>query len=504
MRVCRASASASASACSSPLPLLPARAFSAKKPEPLTPVVNDLLGASPSALRDAILARGHAAGDASGRRALLVNPAFVPGYSDGNHRDMEQLRSGGQLLEVSRGKKLGKGLNLSDIQGHEAVFLEVGRRSGQLLSVSLHRTLRGPGAGGIRLWRYETVQQMLTDGLRLARGMSHKSALAGLNWGGGKGIVFKDPAVSAAQWADPEFRAAVFRDFGDMCTSMHGVYYAAEDVGLDVTDLNSVFTRTRFTTCIAPEFGGSGNPSGPTARGVVAAMEGAVTFLEPEGNGSLGGKLVAMQGTGNVSDFMIEEILMRGGRVVATDIDEDRVKYVQGKYGGSDAFRATVVPRGDNEILATRDADIVAPNALGGILNEDTIPRIAAPIICGAANNQLLDPATDDVRIHALGRSLYVPDFVANRMGIVNCADEAFGSFPGAQEDPSIARHLTRGWANSVYQVVQRVADTSRTTGTPMGATALALAERETMDPHPIWPDRWRSILSSLVESDWA
>eukprot|EP00736_Rhodelphis_marinus_P001985 Rmarinus@m.22041 len=178
-----------------------------------------------------------------------------------------------------------------DYLGHEGIFLEVGKRSGSLLGAFLWKTVRGQGCGGIRLWPYETMENYLRDGMRLAIGMGRKSALAGLWWGGGKGVIARPPG---SDFRSREFRDLIFRDYGDFLSSLQGCYVAAEDAGVCVDDVDVVFSRTRYTTCISPALGGSGNPSIQTARGVVSSMEGALEFI---GAGSLEGKTVAMQGS---------------------------------------------------------------------------------------------------------------------------------------------------------------------------------------------------------------
>ncbi len=184
-----------------------------------------------------------------------------------------------------------------DYHAHEGSFFEIGKESGYLLSAHIHKTVRGQAAGGVRFWRYDTIESFIRDGLRLSRGMGHKNALAGLWWGGGKGVIARQHNDN-----ESELRKHVYRDYGRFMSGLCGCYITAEDAGTRPEDMANVYRTTRYTTCIPAEFGGSGNPSILTARGVVVAMEAA---LEALGMGTLEGKTIAMQGLGNVSYYMV-------------------------------------------------------------------------------------------------------------------------------------------------------------------------------------------------------
>jgi glutamate dehydrogenase/leucine dehydrogenase len=378
-----------------------------------------------------------------------------------------------------------------DYRQHDGVFLEVGR-GGALFGAFVQGCARGQGQGGLRHWPYPTVAAFLRDGLRLATGMSRKNALAGLWWGGGKGIIARLPGDG---YRDPAARAALYADYGAFVTSLRGCYITAEDAGTGPADMAVVHQHTRFVTCIPPAIGGSGNPSPATARGVVCAMEGALAHL---GLGTLEGKKIAMQGAGNVAGHMIAELLQRGvAGVVASEISLDRRAELVQQFAGAPVSLTPAQP-GDDSILAT-PCDILAPNALGGILNPDTIPKIQAKIVCGAANNQLLDEQRDAEALRARG-IVYVPDYLCNRMGIVSCANEQYGHVPG---DLAIERHLGREWDNSVFVITRKVLERAEHDGITTAAAANRLADELARIPHPAWPDRTRDIIAGLVATRW-
>ncbi len=380
-----------------------------------------------------------------------------------------------------------------DFDRHEGFFVQVAPNTGVLQGACVHRTCRGQAAGGVRFWRYDTVAEYLRDGLRLARGMTHKNALAGLWWGGGKGVM---ALGTGGDEADPAIRRRIYEEYGELMTSLRGCYVTAEDVGTSVEDMAAIFSRTRFTTCIPPGLGGSGNPSVPTARGVVRGMEAALHFL---GIGGLGGKTVAVQGLGHVGEPLVGLLHARGvARVIGSDIDASREKALRERFPDLD-LSVRVVDRGDNALLG-EEADILSPCATGAVLGPRTIPRIRARIVCGAANNQLEDPERDDALLQEAG-VLYMPDFLVNRMGIVNCADEGSGYVDG---DPAFERHLGDTWDNGIYRLSLTVLEEARRCGKTPARVALDLAEERSLETHPIHGHRGVRIIRSLVESGWA
>lgn len=379
-----------------------------------------------------------------------------------------------------------------DYRQHEGVFLAVGERSGALFGAFVDRSCRGQGQGGLRYWPYGSLAAFLRDGLRLATGMTRKNALAGLWWGGGKGLIARAPGQA---YRDPALRAELYREYGAFVTSLRGCYITAEDAGTGAADMATVHAGTRFVTCIPPAVGGSGNPSPATARGVVCAMEGALAHLQL---GTLAGKRIVMQGTGNVGAAMIGELLQRGvASVVASELSPERRAELAQQFAGA-PLELLAAEAGDNRVLAL-PCDILAPNALGGILNPETIPTIRARVVCGAANNQLLDDERDAAALTARG-IVYVPDYLCNRMGIVNCANEQYGHVPN---DPAIERHFGREWSNSVYLITRRALERAASEGITSAAAANQLADELAAEPHPIWGHRTRAIIDGLVADRW-
>ena len=382
--------------------------------------------------------------------------------------------------------------NNRDFDQHEGVFLEVGERSGALFGAFVHRSNRGQGQGGLRHWPYGTLAAFLRDGLRLARGMTRKNALAGLWWGGGKGLIARVPGEGHRDLA---IRATLYSEYARFVTSLRGCYITAEDAGTGPEDMAVVHQFTRFVTCVPPSIGGSGNPSPATAHGVVCAMEGALDHL---GLGTLEGKKVVMQGTGNVATAMIGELLQRKvGAIVASELSLERRVALSKLFAGA-AVALVPAQAGDNSILA-EPCDILAPNALGGILNPDTVPTIQARIVCGAANNQLLDDFRDAQALADRG-IVYVPDYLCNRMGIVHCANEQYGQIP---DDPAITRHFGHEWDNSVYVITRRALELAAQHNITTAAAANRLADELATAPHPIWGHRTQAIIDGLIADRW-
>jgi glutamate dehydrogenase (NAD(P)+) len=375
---------------------------------------------------------------------------------------------------------------------HEAIFLQAAPETGALFGAFVHRTRRGQGQGGLRRWAYPRLADFLRDGLRLARAMGRKSALAGLWWGGAKGLIAVPPGDRDG---DPGWRRALYAEYGRFVTSLRGCYVTAEDVGTGPDDLAEVFRHTRFATCLPARLGGSGNPSARTADGVVAAMEAALDEL---GLGSLDGKTVAMQGAGNVASFMIERLLERGvARIVASEICPER-RDAALDLDASGRLEVRLAAPDDDAILA-EPCDVLAPNALGGVLGPETVERVRARVVCGSANNPLEDDARD-ARLLALRGVAYVPDFLANRLGIVSCSNEQYGALP---DDPALRRQLDPADADSIPALTRRVLREALDRGESTVAVANRLADARLEELHPIWGHRTHALIESLLRDRW-
>ena len=381
----------------------------------------------------------------------------------------------------------------TDFMQHEGLLFQISQEYDILFGAFIHKTNRGQASGGLRYWQYASMHDFIFDGIRLSKGMTRKNALANLWWGGGKGIMVHNPKYDKS---DPTIREAIYKDYGRFITSIKGCYITAEDVGTCEEDMGNIFTQTRFTTCIPASVGGSGNPSAATALGVVLGMEAALNYLDI---GTIEGKTIAIQGMGHVAEPMMGYLFERKvGKIIAADINEELIESVKQKYAGKN-LETRLVEITDNSILF-EDCDILAPCATGAILNKKSIPNIKAKIICGAANNQLANSQTDALSIQEKGMT-YVPDFLVNRMGIVNCADEQAGY---VNNDPLFYRHLDKEYEFGVYQTSLRVLNQSAQTGKTSAQVAITLADELAEVVNPIYGHRGEKIIQSLVEGNWA
>jgi glutamate dehydrogenase/leucine dehydrogenase len=379
-----------------------------------------------------------------------------------------------------------------DFIEHEGWFCKVSDSYNMLLGAFIHRTNRGQAAGGVRYWEYDTIESYFRDGLRLGAGMTFKNALAGLWWGGGKGVISHDPKLDKL---NPEVRENIYKEYGSFISTLKGCYVTAEDVGTSVEDMANVFSATRFTTCIPPKFGGSGNPSTPTAKGIVSGMEAALEFLQ---KGTLEEKIIVVQGLGHVGEPLIQLLFDKNvKKVVGTDINPNHIKLVKKKFDGKNIdFR--LVEKGDLSIFS-EECDIFSPNATGAILNSTSILMLKAKIVCGAANNQLEDMDIDGRTIHERG-IVYVPDFLTNRMGIVTCANEQYGYI---NNDPLIENHFSRDWEHSIFKRTLEILKESKLRNIPTAEIALKIANQLSRENHPIFGHRGKGIINSLVTNKW-
>ncbi len=402
-------------------------------------------------------------------------------------REGDRLRASHEaLLEITGFLQEGVG----GARGHEAVFLAVGPESGALFGAFLHATARGQAQGGLRRWPYPDLAAFLRDGLRLSWGMSRKNALAGLWWGGGKGLI-----AGSESPPDDHSRRILYREYGDFVSSLGGCYVTAEDAGTRPQDVATVFERTRFVTCVPADRGGAGNPGPATAAGVVCGMEAA---LEACGLDGLPGRHVAMQGLGNVGTAMVDLLLARGVRsVVASEISATRCGELAERWRDAPVEVRLAHPDDTDPLL--EPCDVLVPNALGGVIGPELIPRLQTRMICGAANNPLVREDRDGTALMERG-IVYMPDFVVNRMGIVSVANEQYGRLEG---DSAVLRHLDPGWEHGIPAVTKRVLSLARDAGISPVEAANRLAESRWHEPHPLFPGRTGAIIQGLVRSGW-
>jgi leucine dehydrogenase len=309
--------------------------------------------------------------------------------------------------------------------------------------IAVHDTTLGAAMGGTRFWDYQSEQGALEDVLRLARAMTYKAAVAGLAAGGGKAVILGDNRITD--------REPVFRAHGRAVQSLGGRYITAEDVGTSVEDMEFVRRETEFVTGLQ---GKSGDPSPLTALGIVQAIRASAT--ERYGDGSLDGIRIAVQGLGNVGRHLCEQLAAEGARLTVTDIDPERVARVE------EACAARAVPT--DEIYSV-DAEVFAPCALGGVINDDTLPVFRFEIVAGGANNQLAEPRhAEELRQRGI---LYAPDYVGNAGGLVNIYGELKGWSP----------KRSRQQVEAIFGTMLRVFALAREEGTNPAVAADRLAE---------------------------
>lgn len=329
---------------------------------------------------------------------------------------------------------------------HEQVIFCENKAAGLKAIIAIHDTTLGPALGGCRMWPYETEEAAFEDVLRLSRGMTYKASAAGLNLGGGKAVIIGDPRSQKSE--------ALFRTFGRFVEALNGRYITAEDVGTTVMDMEYIFMETKYVTGVAPAHGGSGDPSPVTAYGVWQGMQASANAVW--GSDSVEGKRIAVQGLGNVGGNLVKHLVENGANVVVTDIDPEKCQRFKDEY----SVEAVSI----DDIYAV-DCDIFSPNALGAVLNDDTLPQLTCKLVCGGANNQL---AEDRHGVELRERSiLYAPDYVVNAGGLINVYVEMEG----------YVRERALRMATGIYANTERVIKISREQGIPTAEAADRFAE---------------------------
>ncbi len=327
---------------------------------------------------------------------------------------------------------------------HEQVSLVYEPSSGYRGIIAIHDTTLGPALGGTRFWHYSTDREALIDCLRLARGMTYKAAVAGLNLGGGKAVIIGDNKIRN--------REPIFRAHGRHVKALGGRYITAEDVGTSVGDMEFIKAETDHVVGL---IGKSGDPSPVTAFGVYRGMKACAKHRY--GSADLGGKKVAIQGCGNVGYYLAELLHKEGAELIVTDIDKAKIERVVADFGAKAV--------GPDEIHAV-EANVFAPCALGGIINDQTIPQLRVDIVAGGANNQLAEERHGDM-LEAKGIT-YAPDYVINAGGLVNVNAELQGW----------TMERARNKAGEIYYTILTVFDIAKEERIPSYRAADRLAER--------------------------
>ena len=292
--------------------------------------------------------------------------------------------------------------------GHEQVMFCTDAHTGLNAIIAIHNTTLGPSLGGTRLWNYNSHDEAIIDALRLSRGMTYKSAISGLNLGGGKAVLIGDASKLKNE--------AYWRRYGRFVNNLGGKYITAEDVNTSSRDMEYIHMETKHVTGVPEYLGGSGDPSPITAYGVYVGMKAACKKVY--GNDSLSGRKVLVQGAGNVGRTLIDHIIEDGGKVYVSDINENNIKLVVAKHPEVEVL--------DNNNIFNSEFDIYAPCALGASVNTESINKMKCAIIAGAANNQLADENVHGPMLVEKGIT-YVPDFLINAGGIINISVELEG-----------------------------------------------------------------------------
>ena len=304
------------------------------------------------------------------------------------------------IIDTNELHKMDPVFGQPSFDNHEQIVFCNDKDTGLKAIIGIHNTVLGPALGGTRMWNYASEWEALNDVLRLSRGMTYKSAITGLNLGGGKAVIIGDAKTQKT----PE----LMLKFGEFVNSLGGKYITAEDIGMKTSDMDLVRTVTPYVTGISEAIGGSGNPSPITAYGVFMGMKAAAKYAY--GDDSLKDKVIYVEGIGNVGESLVEYLSNDGAKVIISDINQERLEEVRDKYG---------VKIYDGKNIYSESMDIYAPCAMGATVNDKTIAQLKAKIIAGSANNQLADEQKNGPMLRERG-IVYAPDFLINAGGIIN------------------------------------------------------------------------------------
>ena len=331
---------------------------------------------------------------------------------------------------------------------HEQILFCNDNATGLKAIIAIHNTVLGPSLGGTRMWNYNNEMEALTDVLRLSRGMTYKSSVAGINLGGGKAVIIGDAKKIKTE--------ALLRRFGKFVNSLGGKYITAEDVAMSSRDMEIIKMETDYVSGLPVNMGGSGDPSPVTAYGVYVSMKAAAK--EAFGTDNLSGKKVLVQGIGNVGLHLVEHLTKEGAKVYVYDITEERIKMAV------DHHKAEFVAA---DKMFDLDIDIYAPCALGATVNDETLAKLKCKVICGAANNQLADEKKHGDLVMSKG-ILYAPDFVVNAGGIIN----VYYELDGYNRERALAH------AEKIYDTTWDIIQAAKAQNIPTYAAANKIAEQ--------------------------
>jgi valine dehydrogenase (NAD+) len=333
--------------------------------------------------------------------------------------------------------------------GHEQIVFCQDKQTGLRAIIGIYSTALGPALGGTRFYPYASEDEAIHDLLELSKAMAYKNSLAGLDLGGGKAVIWGDPAEIKSE--------ALLRAYGRFVHSLGGRYITACDVGTYVQDMDLVARETRFVTGRSEQHGGAGDSSVLTAFGVFQGMRAAAEHAW--GMPSLRGRRVGIAGLGKVGKHLTRHLLDEGATVVATDISEPALEWARTNH-------PEVQLVDDTTKLITSEIDVYAPCALGGALSDETVPLLNAKIVAGAANNQLAHPGID--KMMADRGILYAPDYLVNAGGVIQVADE----IDGFNFDRAKLR------ASKIYDTTKRLLALAEAEGIPPAVAADRMAER--------------------------
>jgi leucine dehydrogenase len=336
---------------------------------------------------------------------------------------------------------------MGDMEHEQLVFCN-DAATGLKAIIAIHNTTLGPAMGGTRMWNYTSEEEAVRDALRLARGMTFKNAIAGLNIGGGKAVIIGDARTQKNEW--------LMRRFGRFVDSLAGRYWTAEDVNMNTRDMEHIRMETPYVAGMPESMGGAGDPSPVTGYGVYMGMKAAAKKVF--GKDSLEGKKVLVQGAGNVGSYLIDYLVKEKAVIMVSDIFDDKLEAITSKHKG-----LKVVPATD---VYDADMDIYAPCALGATLNDETIPKLKCAIVAGGANNQLDKELENGIQLKNAG-ILYAPDFLINSGGITNVDAERLGN---------VNREVIYAKTGRIYEVLTDVINHAEKEDITTHEAALALA----------------------------